>query len=84
MVRVPEDPRATSMQIHFGGSDVATYLCQLDSEPEVECSPPFVELTMLQPGNHSFTVTPSETGAPRRCFSFAKSWLAPPSRNPRV
>jgi hypothetical protein len=78
VVRVPEDPRATSMQIHFGGSDVVAYLCQLDAEPEVECTPPFVQLTMLQPGSHSFTVTPSETGV---CLDSPSDWADTPSRH---
>ena len=59
----PSDARATSLEFRFGGSDVQAYTCRLDDGIIVEdCQSPFA-LALLQPGSHTFTVTPMDVEA---------------------
>ena len=53
----PDNTRATTMELRFGGSDVEAYTCQVDEQPQVDCVSPFT-LSMLLPGEHTIVVTP--------------------------
>ena len=58
----PSDARATSLEFRFGGSDVQAYTCRLDDGDVKACQSP-VPLALLQPGSHTFTVTPAGVDA---------------------
>jgi hypothetical protein len=49
------------MAMHFGGSDVQSFTCQLDEQPVEACTSPW-PLTSLSTGNHTFSVTPLSGG----------------------
>ena len=64
---MPDHPNATSVEFHFGGSNVETFDCQLDEQPiQRNCTSPF-PLTMLAAGNHTFMISPT-AGAGERAL----------------
>jgi hypothetical protein len=58
----PDDPRATTVEFSFQSSDVSAHSCRLDGGDEEPCVSPFA-LEWLQPGEHTFTVTPTGVDA---------------------
>jgi hypothetical protein len=77
LTSTPDDPRATQVEMRFGGSNVDAYTCRLDDqEPAEDCVSPYT-LSMLTRGEHTFVVTPvvSAGTTPRSANLVTPPWF---------